>query len=201
VIRGGGGIYYETNMFNNLLFDRAENLPPGLGNDTPNMTTQQPFVIDPRDGSELFNFATDCVGLAGNSCFHSAIGNVIPFALQAQSLLQSASAELAANWPPPGAVPKFNNDLGVFAGGTIIDPHYTSPYGAQINIGVQREIKPGLVVNVDYVMNRGMHFPMLVDRNRVGAANTLNTATALPRRRAMDATFNGPNGVWVQPGE
>ena len=32
--------------------------------------------------------------------------------------------------------------------------------------GVQREIRPGLVVNVDYVMNRGVHFGMLVDRNR-----------------------------------
>ena len=51
VIRGGGGIYYETNIFNNLLFDRAENLPPGLGNDTPNPMTSLPFVIDPRDGS------------------------------------------------------------------------------------------------------------------------------------------------------
>ena len=63
MLRGGGGIYYETNIFNNLLFDRAENLPPGLGNDTPNPVTSQPFVIDPRDGSQLFNFATQCVGV------------------------------------------------------------------------------------------------------------------------------------------
>jgi hypothetical protein len=187
VIRGGGGIYYETNIFNNLLFDRAENLPPGLGNDTPNPTTQLPFVIDPRDGSELFNFGTQCTGLAGNSCFGAAVGNVIPFALQAQSLLQAASAELAANWPPAGAGPKFNNDLGAFGGVSIIDPHYTSPYGAQINVGVQREIKPGLVLNVDYVMNRGVHFGMLQDRNRVGAANTFNLAAG---QAAMDATFS-----------
>ena len=44
----------------------------------------------------------------------------------------------------------------------------------QFNVGVQQEIKPGLVLNVDYVMNRGVHFAMLVDRNRVGAANTLD---------------------------
>ena len=35
IIRGGGGIYYETNIFNNILFDRTVNLPPGLGNATP----------------------------------------------------------------------------------------------------------------------------------------------------------------------
>jgi hypothetical protein len=188
VLRGGGGIYYETNIFNNLLFDRAENLPPGLGNDTPNPTTQLPFVIDPRDGSQLFNFSTQCTGLVNNDCFGAAIGNVIPFALQAQSLLQAASADLASNWPPPGTGPKFNNDLGAFGGVNIIDPHYTSPYGAQINFGVQREIRPGLVLNVDYVMNRGVHFGMLQDRNRVGAANTFNLAAG---QAAMDATFAG----------
>jgi hypothetical protein len=187
VIRGGGGIYYETNIFNNLLFDRAENLPPGLGNDTPNPVTSQPFVIDPRDGSQLFNFSTQCVGLTNNDCFGAAIGNVIPFALQAQGLLQAASAQLAANWPPPGAGPKFNNDLGAFGGVSIIDPHYTSPYGAQINVGIQQEIKPGLVLNVDYIMNRGVHFGMLVDRNRVGAANTFDLATG---QAAMNATFS-----------
>ena len=31
VIRGGGGIYYETNIFNNLLFDRAENFAAWTG--------------------------------------------------------------------------------------------------------------------------------------------------------------------------
>ena len=35
VIRGGGGLYYETNIFNNLLFDRAEQLPLGPGQRYP----------------------------------------------------------------------------------------------------------------------------------------------------------------------
>jgi hypothetical protein len=199
VIRGGGGLYYETNIFNNLLFDRTENLPPGLGNDTPSLTNSLPFIIDPRSttGASLFDFSTQCVGAQPsqplpkrNSCFGAAVGTVIPFALQAESLLKAASAELAANWPPPGALPKFNNDLGVFGGGSIVDPHYVSPYGAQLNIGIQQEIKPGLVLNVDYVMNRGVHFPMLVDRNRVGAADSLSVPTA---QAAMNTVF-GNNG-------
>ncbi len=192
VIRGGGGIYYETNIFNNLLFDRAENLPPGLGNDTPNPVTSQPFVIDPRDGSELFNFGTQCTGLTNDSCFGAAVGNVIPFALQAQSLLQAASKQLAANWPPAGVPPKFNQDLGAFGGVSIINPHYTSPYGAQINVGVQREIKPGLVLNVDYLMNRGVHFGMLVDHNRIGAADTLDPAAATAAINATLAACGSP---------
>ena len=53
-------MYYETNIFNNLLFDRAEQLPSGLGNDTPLATPSLPFIIDPRgDGSvHLFDFST-----------------------------------------------------------------------------------------------------------------------------------------------
>ncbi len=198
VIRGGGGVYYETNIFNNLLFDRAENLPPGLGNDTPSAASNQSFILDPRDptgNTILFDFATQCTnaqpsksvasGLRDN-CLGAAVGTTIPFALQAETLLKAASAQLAANWPGPNPTPKFNTDQGVFGGATIIDPNYKSPYGAQINIGLQREIKPGLVLNVDYIMNRGVHFLTTVDRNRIGAANTLNVAAA---QAAMDATF------------
>ena len=190
VIRGGGGIYYETNIFNNLLFDRAGNLPPGLGNDTPLMSTSSPFAIDPRDGSHLFDFTTQCTGVAPstltpNSCFAGSIGAAIPFAVQAETLLKAASAQLAANWPPPGVPPKFDIDLGT-SGGSFIDPRYTSPYGAQLNIGVQRELRPGLVLNVDYLMNRGVHFSSIVDRNRLGASNTFNLAAG---QAGMDATF------------
>jgi len=66
VIRGGGGIYYETNIFNNILFDRTVNLPPGLGNATPTVgvgsSLAVPFLISPIDGSSIFNPATDCAG-------------------------------------------------------------------------------------------------------------------------------------------
>src|SRR4029077_13458986 len=70
-----------------------------------------------------------------------------------------------------------NIDKGVVSG-DILDPHYKSPYGAELNIGVQRQLRPGLVLTVDYLLNRGVHFNMAVDRNRVGAANTLNIGLA-----------------------
>jgi hypothetical protein len=182
IIRGGGGIYYETNIFNNILFDRAVNLPPGLGNSTPLLTSGNPFLLDPRDGSHLFDFSQDCTNAqAGtttpNSCFGASLGAATPFAVLAEQKFIAASAELAAIWPPPGVPPQFNLDRGVI-GGDILDPHYKSPYGAQVNIGIQRQIKSGLVLSVDYVMNRGIHFNQVVERNRIGAANTLNVAAA-----------------------
>src|SRR5207244_12734905 len=56
VIRGGTGLYYETNIFNNLLFDRVLNIPPGLGNDTPVITGGSPLLLDPSTGNVLFDF-------------------------------------------------------------------------------------------------------------------------------------------------
>lgn len=185
VIRGGAGLFYETNIFNNLLFDRVLMVPPGLGNDTPVITGGSPLLIDPATGNTLFDFSSQCTGLPGNSCIGAAIGKVIPFALQAQQLIQQASASLAASWPQPGVEPLFNQILDTE--GSVLDTNYKSPYGIQFNIGVQRELKPGLVLSVDYVRNRGAHFNLVRDRNRIGAANTLDTAIALT---AMNATFS-----------
>ncbi len=202
VIRGGGGIYYETNIFNNILFDRTVNLAPGLGNSTPLLTSGNPFLLDPRDGSHLFDFSQDCTnaqpgaGPAQNSCFGASLGAATPFAVQAENMFIAASAQLAANYPPPGVPPQFNLDRGVI-GGDILDPHYKSPYGAQINIGVQRQLKPGLVLSVDYVMNRGVHFNQVVERNRIGAADSLNVGVA---QNAIAATLSQCGVVSIQAG-
>src|SRR5882724_6427773 len=192
VIRGGAGLFYETNIFNNLLFDRVLMVPPGLGNDTPVITGGAPFLLDPATGAVLFNYGpavapnsnpnfpagvpADCIGLPNNSCIGAAIGQVIPFAQHGQQLLQQASAGLAANWPQPGVPALFNQVLDTE--GSVLDNNYKTPYGMQFNIGVQRELRPGLVLSVDYIRNRGVHFNLTRDRNRIGAANTLDIATA-----------------------
>ena len=197
VIRGGGGIYYETNIFNNILFDRTVNLPPGLGNATPLVGIGgSSFLISPIDGSSIFNPSTDCTGLqpgtlTPDSCIGAALGRVIPFVVAAENEFIAQSKQLAAHWPVPGSVPQFNLDKGVISG-SILDPNYKSPYGAQLNIGVQRQLRPGLVLTVDYLLNRGVHFNMSVDRNRIGAANTLNSGLALGAISRTWCDFFGP---------
>jgi len=176
VIRGGAGIYYETNLFNSILFDRVVNIPAGIGNSRPNITSGSPLVLDPGTGATLFNFTTNCTGLPGNSCFGAPLGAVITFTQQAQALFQAAAGALAAGYPQPGIPPLFNTSLS--AAGSLIDPNYKTPYGAQMNIGVQRELRPGLVLSVDYTRNRGVHFNQTRDRNRLGAANSLNVPAA-----------------------
>ena len=189
IIRGGAGIFYETNIFNNLLFDRVVNIPPGIGNDTPVLTSGFSKVLHPATGAVLFDFNTQCTGInpnlnTPNSCFNAPIGKVVPFAIQAQQLLQTASQALAAGYPQPGVPPLFNAILD--AAGSLLDTNYKTPYGIQMNIGVQHELKPGLVLSVDYLRNRGVHFNLTRDRNRIGAADTLS----------IPAAINAINGTW-----
>jgi len=77
-------------------------------------------------------------------------------------------------------------------------PDYRTPYAWQFNIGLQRELRPGLVLSVDYVFNRGMNYPLERDFNRVGAADTFNMANALAAMNAVQANLGcplGPAGV------
>jgi hypothetical protein len=188
VIRGGGGIYYDSNIINNILFDRVLNLPPGFGNDTPVITRGAPLLLDPKTGACLFD-ATNFHPTVGNcgpggiNLFAGTLRNAIAPAQQMQAVLQQVTGALAANWPPPGVPPLFDQVLD--AEGSIIFNKYKRPYGIMMNIGVQRELKPGLVLTIDYLRNRGVHFNQTTDLNRIGAANTLDVGIA---RDAIIAT-------------
>src|ERR1044072_7216555 len=109
VIRGGGGIFYDGNIINNILFDRVINLPPGLGNDTPVLTASSPFLFDPGTGACLFDAThyTSTVGACNGSVnlFNSVNGtlkNAIGPVQHMQAVLQQVTAALSANWPPAG---------------------------------------------------------------------------------------------------
>jgi hypothetical protein len=190
VVRAGGGLYYDTNIINNFLFDRVLNLPPGLGNDTPVLAGASPILVNPGTGACLFditNFNTTpgaCTQAGGVNLVGQPLKNVIAAANLMQRTLQSVTSQLAANFSPNGTA-LFNQTLD--ASGSIIFNKYKRPYSVMLNAGFQYEVRPGLVLSVDYLRNRGVHFNQTTDLNRVGAANTLNVATA---RQAISDTAN-----------
>jgi len=188
VIRGGGGIFYDGNIINNILFDRVLNLPPGLGNDTPVLTRGAPLLLDPSTGACLFdatafNNTVGACGAGGINLFNLPLKSTIAPVQRMQSVLQQVTAVLASNWPPAGVPPLFDQLLDTE--GSVIFNKYKRPYGIMLNIGVQRELRPGLVLSVDYLRNRGVHFNQTTDLNRIGAANTLDLPIA---RDAISAT-------------
>jgi hypothetical protein len=195
VIRGGGGIFYDGNIINNILFDRVLNLPPGLGNDTPVLTRGAPLLLDPGTGACLFdatsfhNTVGQC-GPGGVNLFDLPLRNVIGAAQRMQGVLQGVTQGLAANWPPAGIPPLFDQILDTES--SVIFNKYKRPYGIMLNIGIQRELKPGLVLSVDYLRNRGVHFNQTTDLNRIGAANTLDVGIARDAIMATNDDFGCP---------
>ncbi|HET9697169.1 MAG TPA: TonB-dependent receptor, partial [Terriglobales bacterium] len=183
VIRAGAGIFYETNIINNISYDRALNLPPGLGNDTPVITAGNPNLLDPGTGAVLVDFSGD---------FGKPLGSVIDKVVAAQAQYQAVAAALASHWPPPGTLPLVDQ-LGGTGGNDLVDTHYRTPYSAMMNVGIQREIRNGLVLSVDYIRNRGVGFNIIRDRNRLGAANTLDKPIAVSSINAAFAD-NGCGG-------
>lgn len=181
VIRGGAGIFYDTNLVGNQLGDRILNLPPGVLNQVGTMTAGFPILSNPETGACLFDIrrynSTPGVCTGGVNLLLQPMRDTIAAAQNIQLVFQRISAEIASRFPTPGAVPTFDTILssGNFA---FIYNEYSRPYSMQFNIGVQRELKPGLVVSVDYIRNRGLHFGQFYDMNRVGAADTLDPSAA-----------------------
>jgi hypothetical protein len=111
--------------------------------------------------------------------------------LAAQSTLQALSLTATANFPngppsllPPGGLPGTQNTAG-----PLFASEFSQPYSIQMNIGVQRLIGKNLLLQADYVRNRGLHTFLVRDYNRVGAADTLNRATAQGAIAATLAQF------------
>ena len=187
VIRGGAGLYYENAVFNNVLFDRPGRLPKGLffGNATP----------CPGGNLKLPNgtvTSIDGVDIATGVC-GQRVGDVMNLVADMQKLFQSATIQ---------AGPQAN---GNFIGNTLangpdntgngfIAPQYKTPMSIQMNLGIQRELRSGLVLSADVVRNVGLHYMLAHDTNHVGDARYLNRNAALNAIALTNGNF-GCNGT------
>src|SRR5581483_997761 len=64
----------------------------------------------------------------------------------------------------------------------VFNPNYRTPRSWQMNVGMQHEIRPGMVFSADYVRNVGELFLLALDMNHSGAAYSFNVANALAAR-------------------
>ena len=74
---------------------------------------------------------------------------------------------------------------------TILDPNYKTPRSLQLNVGVQREIRHGMVFSADYLRNVETRTLAGIDVNRVGDASVFNLAGANAAVAATNASFGG----------
>jgi hypothetical protein len=180
VLRGGIGLFYENNIWNNQLYDRPPRLAQGL------------FLLSQTACS---GGVAQPVSLPGNptpvipSFCGLPIGQVESqiAALQAQYQAATVAAGPASN---PGFIGNtltstFNN-----TGTAMFAPNYQTPRSVQINAGIQHQFGKGTVFSADYLRNVETHTLLLVDVNHVGDARYFNLKNA---QNAISATNNAFN--------
>ena len=169
VIRGGFGIYYDSNIWNNILFDRENRLQKGLFNNyqTISCTSANPSVQFPGKTMTTSPDGTPLSTLCAEPLSQSQ-GQIEAL----QSALISAVAAAGASTNPNYV----GNTLTIQS--SFYSPNYVSPYSEQANFGVQRQLATGLVLSVDYVHSITLKIQQTVDENHVGAARYLETAAA-----------------------
>ena len=171
VVRGGMGLYFENNIFNNVLFDRPTRLKTGLffGDAyLPAGTTSFNFP----DGTSMSTF-TDGTTIA--SLWGDAISVAAPYFAQLQSLYQADTKKAG----PASNGNYVANSLSEGPNGdSMYTPNFQTGRSIQFNIGVQRQVWPGGIFSGDYIRNVGEHIQQSIDKNQVGSASYLNSAAA-----------------------
>ena len=149
VVRGGAGIYYDTLNLEIRLIERAMLGPAGTGR-----------------------------ALLGDSVFFPTIAQIndfgaLPPPLQPTSLSGQPTtftgAELVRLLPllyagaqqqlgPPGNTSLAIRNINVFKTGTeLMTQNFRPPYSEHASIGIQREVRPDLVISADFVFRQYLH--------------------------------------------
>jgi len=191
VIRAGIGLYYENVIFNNVLFDRPFREASGAFLSTPLACfggTAQPIPLPGSptiDTVEGLNPATGASYCAGTIAAGAAPLAAFQTFFQANSpfSVSNPNPTYIANLLASGANLNSANGQGLFA------PNYRSPRAVQMNIGIQRELRPGLVLSADYLRNVETRALLNVDINHVGAARYFNLGSAQAAIAKTEATF------------
>lgn len=175
VIRGGFGIYYETQIFNNSLFDRTDRLPAGLG-----FSIVTPPFSGINGAGNVVVGGNPVNGIDATSWSGQPLKSVLNQIAQTQADYQAASA--AAGFDPnnPALV---LNDLTTSAG-PLFTQDFSTPYGIQTNIGFQHQFANNWMVSADFVRNRSVHANLVRDFNQRRAVKNFDLATAQANMQA-----------------
>lgn len=187
-IRAGVGLYYENVIYNNVLFDRPKRLASGAFLQTPVACAfGSPQAIS---GYTLMATQAMCTGSIGDE---AAAFAQLQQQLQAQTpfSLSAPNPNYVLNNLSSGASigTQVSNPSGMFA------PNYKTPRSLQFNVGVQHEIKPGMVVSVDYVRNVTTQLLVSEDLNHTGDVRYFNSAAANYAVDTTNASFGCPPGA------
>jgi hypothetical protein len=164
VIRGGGSILHDSNVFFTRLNERAYTGPSGNG---------RYIIPGALFDSPALSF-TQMASIPTNFRGANLLALLPTLRTQAATLLGDGT-----NLALRGIEVVKTNGLAGF--GALFDPaNSVTPYTIHISAGVQREIAPNLTVQADFVMRRGvkfggLHNNFVMDRNRFNRPRVIAT--------------------------
>jgi hypothetical protein len=202
VVRGGGGLFYENSIWNNVLFDSPARLRNGIFADTPQVCSggvPSTFVWPTSQavGTSIAGGAATIVDTSTgpqaqpNFC-GGVISAVAPQILALSSAFQSATATVTGLQPNGNFVGTTLTALN--SSYVLFYPGYRTPRSWQMNLGIQKELRPGTVLSIDYIRNIGEHYLIGQDINHSGAARSFNQNNAVIARDTAQQANGCPTG-------
>ncbi len=205
VVRGGGGLFYENLLWNNTLLDSPSRLSTGIFTDAPEVC--QGGVAN------AFNWPTN-PGVAGTpiagtaatvvtNAYYGGPAGVAELLRRddfgnraansgAEQRLSSGGCECDGSQPNSNYVGTTLSALNPSY--DLFYPGYRTPRSWQTNLGIEKEIRPGTVLSVDYIRDIGEHYLIGQDINHSGAARSFNQANAVAARDAAQVANGCPVG-------
>jgi hypothetical protein len=190
-IRGGVGLFYENVLTSVAPTDPLFRVP--LGNifvQTPLACNgiANPQTIHTPGGAKLQ--PTFCGAPGGGPV---AIGVVADQIEAFQKQFQS-DFPFDLNASNPNYLGSLVSQGVGFNNGAPLDPNYRTPRSVEMNIGVQQEIRQGMIFSTDFVRNVQTHYFLAIDENHTGDVRYFNKGAA---QQAIAATLNlcGVNSI------
>jgi Carboxypeptidase regulatory-like domain len=161
VIRGGSGVYHDSNLFWTRINERAYVGPSGNGR---SIIPSSFYGLDFSDPRALIGSIVQNRALTGQS-----LTAILP-QLRAATLAQIGNGQ---NLSVRGL--ETFKTTGNSAFGGIFSPDTVTPYSINVSAGVQHELRSDMVLTADFVMRRslrfgGLHDTLIIDRNRFNSA-------------------------------
>jgi hypothetical protein len=190
-IRGGIGLFYE-NLLLVAPLDHPLRVPIGdVFVQTPTACNGAATPVPvPIPGGVLQ--PTFCGTTSGNPVAIGAVANQIA-AFQKQYQSDSPFNLNAANPNYVGSL--LNQGLGFGLVPVMYDPDYHTPRSVEMNIGIQREIRSGTILSIDFVRNVQTHYLIGVDENHTGDVRYFQRAAAVQAISATNQSFNCGTGA------
>ena len=183
-IRGGTGVFYENVLSIVAPLDPTYRVPVGnvfIQIPTACGGTGLPVPV-PIPGGQLN--PTFCSTSSGGPV---AIGSVAIQIAAFQKLYQADNPFSLAAPNPNYVAALVQQGLGFYG---ALDSRYRTPRSIEMNIGIERQIHPGMVLSADFVRNVQTHYFIAVDENHTGDVRYFNKAAALQVISATNQIFN-----------